>query len=200
VARDPNLWKWTGKRFKYIGGTQLGGKRHTVYMSPRLVVQFEMDRRGISRVAVGESLQSATRSAVVQRAMPYAIQISPRGDTLEYVSSFRAVDTFTVIAGMRRAACHLLNTSGHAAAVEWISKRGSGHGYGVLRRTLAHLNATSPQAIEHQARAAKFNANLHPRGPGGKFVSRTGAAQTRNRAKNAAAIVKKGPASSRGGP
>lgn len=171
ATSDSTSWEWTGKRFRYIGGTRLGGRRHTVYASPRMVVEFELDRRGIARVAVSPPMADTVRSVVTQRALPFAIQNSPRGDTLEYVSSWDAVNTQTVIAGMRRAACLLLNRSGHAAAVEWVSKRGYGHGYGVLRRTLAHLNATSPQGIARAARKAKFDPGLHPRGDRGRFIS-----------------------------
>ncbi len=167
----------------YHGPTDLGNRRETVYRSPRLHVEFEMNRRGIARVAVGQDLRDACHSAVVQRAMPYAIQISPRGQTLEYVSSWRAADGYTVIAGMRRAACKLINVSDHAAAVEW----GRGGAQGVLRRTLAHLNATSPIALEEAARKARaraaWNPALHPRGPGGRFVTkpRADADTTRDR-------------------
>jgi hypothetical protein len=187
---DPAVWEWTGNRFRYIGGSQLGGRRHTVYVSERLVCQFEMDRRGIARVAVGAPLKAAVHSLVVQKAMPYAIRISPHGDTLEYLSSWNAVDTYEVIAGLRRVACRLFNGSGHAAAVEWVSKRGYGHGYHVLGQTLAFLNSTSPLGIEHAAkeaaRGASWNPGLHPRGTKGRFVASNSAAALRRRAAAAA--------------
>ncbi len=188
MARDPNLWQWTGKQFRYTGGTQFGGRRTTVYVSPRMLVQFEMDRAGIARVAVGQELRDAVHDCVVQRAMPYAISISPHGDTLDYVSSWRAIDTYEVIAGMRRAACRLFNGSGHAAAVEWVSRRGFGRGYAVLGRTLAHLNSTSPMGLEKAARAAKFDPQLHPRGPRGRFVPKASAEALRRRAQRAATL------------
>lgn len=153
----------------YSGPTDLRNRRETVYVSPRMVVEFEMDRRGIAKIAVAEPLQSATRSLVVDKAMPYAIRISPRGKTLEYVSSWRAVNGFTVIAGMRRASCKLLNTAPHAAAVEW----GRGGQQRILGKTLAHLNSTSPIALEKAAaKAARkpWDPKLHPRGPRGRFA------------------------------
>lgn len=152
----------------YSGSTDLRNRRVTAYTSPRLIVEFEMDRRGISRIAVGDDLRGACRSAVVQRAMPFAIQKSPRGDTLEYVSSWRAQDTYAVIAGMRRVATKLINVSGHAAAVEW----GRGGSARVLGRTLAHLNATSPDGLARAARRARWDPDLHPRGERGRFASR----------------------------
>lgn len=186
MARDPNTWEWTGSRYRYIGGTQLGGRRTTVYVSPRMAVQFELDRRGMARVAVGRELRAATHSLVVQDAMPYAISISPHGDTLDYVSSWDAIDTYEVIAGLRRVACRLFNGSAHAAAVEWVSPRGYGHGYRVLGQTLDHLNSTSPLAVERQARAARFDPQLHPRGARGRFIPKASAEALRRRAQRAA--------------
>lgn len=197
VKRDSSIWQWTGKRFRYVGGSELGGRRHTVYVSPRMVVKFEMDRAGMARLAVGQALKDATHSVVVHQAMPYAVQISPHGDTLEYVSSWQAVDTFAVIAGLRRAACKLLNTSGHAAAVEWVSPRGYGHGYGVLARTLAHLTGASPAGLEqapHKTARKAFNSQAHPRGPAGRFApaAQPSAATLRRRAHRAAQIRESG--------
>ncbi len=189
MARDPTLWHWTGKRFKYIGPVTLPGRRTTVYVSPRMLVQFSMNRSGIAAVAVDRPLREATRSVVVNQAMPYAIRISPRGETLDYVSSFRPIETFVVIAGMRRAACRLFNGSDHAAAVEWISARGFGRGYRVLGRTLARLNSTSPIGLERAAKQAArkpWNPELHPRGPRGRFAAKGSAETLRRRAQRAA--------------
>ncbi len=194
ARRDPNLWEWTGKRFKYTGGTSLGGRRDIVYVSPRLVVSFAMNRAGIARIAVAQPMRETVHLVVSQKAMPYAISISPRGSTLEYVSSWQTVDTYTVIAGMRRAAARLRNNSTHAAAVEWVSRRGSGHGYHVLGRTLAYLASTSPAGIaaaaKKAARAArKTPAKLPARGAGGRFVSSNSAATLKRRARNARRIT-----------
>lgn len=159
----------------YSGPTDLRDRRVTVYASRRMVAEFELHRRGIAKIAVGGDLRSAVRSVVVQKAMPYAIRISPRGATLDYVSSFRAIDAYEVIAGMRRVACRLYNGSAHAAAVEWVSKRGFGHGYRVLGRTLAYLNSTSEHGLEQAARKARRKAwdpQLHPRGPRGRFAAK----------------------------
>lgn len=192
---DQNLWQWTGSRYRYVGGTQLGGRKTTVYVSDRMLCQFQLDRAGMAKIAVDTPLRAAVHSVVVQDAMPYAISISPHGRTLEYVSSWRAIDTYEVIAGLRRAACRLFNGSGHAAAVEWVSPRGYGHGYHVLGRTLAHLNSTSPLGLADAARkaaAAPFNPSLHPRGSGGRFVASPSADALRRRAA-AAARLKKNP-------
>jgi hypothetical protein len=183
---DPNLWEWTGRRYRYIGGSSLSGRSHVVYASPRLVCTFEMDRAGIAHVAVGQALREAVHLLVTQKAMPYAISISPHGRTGQYVSSWRAIDTYTVIAGMRRAACRLFNGSDHAAAVEWVSKRGHGHGYHVLGRTLAHLNSTSPAGLAEAARKAAFDPTAHPRGRRGRFVPTDSPAALRRRAAAAA--------------
>jgi hypothetical protein len=191
---DENLWEWTGSRYRYIGGTVFGGRRSTVYVSERMLCQFELNRGGIAKIAVSEPLKAAVHSMVVRDAMPFAIANSPHGRTLEYLSSWRAIDTYEVIAGLRRAACRLFNGSGHAAAVEWVSPRGHGHGYHVLGRTLAHLNSTSPIGLVDAAkRAARapFNPGLHPRGSGGLFVASNSAAALKRRAAAATRLKKK---------
>ena len=97
------------------------------------------------------------------------------------MSSWGAVDGYTVIAGMRRVACKLLNSSAHAAAVEW----GRGGRQRILGRTLAHLNGTSPIGLAQAAKAAArapFDPKLHPRGSGGRFVIRPGSAAHHHRA------------------
>lgn len=171
----------------YSGPTDLRDRRVTAYVSRRMIAELEMKRRGIAKIAVGADLKSAVRSVVVNRAMPYAIRIAPRGATLDYVSSFRPVDAFETIAGMRRVACRLYNSSPHAAAVEWVSKRGYGRGYRVLGRTLAYLNSTSPIGLEQAAAKAKrkpWDAQLHPRGPKGRFAAKVKAAAGQYAAKS----------------
>lgn len=170
----------------YTGSTDLRNRRVTAYASPRLVAELEMDRRAIARIAVGQDLRDAVHSLVVNDAMPYAIRISPRGQTLDYVSSWRVSDGYTVIAGMRRAAAKLVNVSAHAAAVEW----GRGGNQGILRRTLAHLNSTSPIALERAAKKSRrkpWDPQLHPRGTGGRF-GRATPADLRRRGQRAAQI------------
>lgn len=183
---DPDTWEWTGRRYRYVGGTALGGRKHVVYVSDRMVCQFEMDRDGIARVAVGSELKDAVHHLVERKAMPFAVAISPIGRTRDYVSSWRAVDTHVVIAGMRRVACRLFNGSAHAAAVEWVSRRGNGHGYHVLGHTLAYLNSTSPAGLEAAARKAAFDPARHPRGARGRFVATGSPAALRRRAAAAA--------------
>lgn len=174
----------------YGGPTELDNRREVVYASNRVIGEFQLNRAGIAKIAVGDALQRAVRSAVVQRAMPYAISISPIGDTREYVSSWRASDGFTVIAGMRRAACKLINMSGHAAAVEW----GRGGRQRILGRTLDWLNGTSPIGLVQAAARARavFNPSLHPRGARGRFVVTGTASALRKRAQRAAQLRNKG--------
>lgn len=152
------------------GFEHMRDRRVRAYTGTHLTVDFEMNRAGIRRIALGPALAAATRSAVVHRGMPYAIQNSPRGETLDYVSSWRAQDTHVTFNGMRRVATKLINVSAHAAAVEW----GRGGRAGVLRKTLAHLNATSPIGLERAARRAKWNPDLHPRGAAGRFAPKPG--------------------------
>jgi hypothetical protein len=182
---DPDTWEWTGRRYRYVGGTSLGGRKHVVYVSERMVCEFEMDRDGIARVAVGSELKEAVHHLVERKAMPFAVSISPIGRTRDYVSSWRVIDTYAVIAGMRRVACRLFNGSAHAASVEWVSKRGNGHGYHVLGKTLAYLNSTSPVGLAAAARKARFDPGAHPRGARGRFVPSDSPSALRRRAQAA---------------
>lgn len=161
----------------YFGPTDLRNRTVTVYTSPRLLVRFEMNRRGISQIAVGPHLAAATRALVRDKAMPYAIRISPigerddeRGGGPRYVESFRIAQSYTVVAGMRRVAAKLVNVAPHAAAVEFYGNNPHASGYAVLRKTLAHLNGTGSSLAT--AKPA-FRAELHPRGAGGRFIPRT---------------------------
>ncbi len=157
----------------------LRNRRTTVYAGRHLVVQFEMDRKGIAKCAVGQDLASATRQVVRERAMPYAIRISPIGQRDDdggkprYVESFRISQGFTVIAGMRRVASKLTNIAPHAAAVEFTGNNPHASGHGVLRKTLAHLNGTGATLREAKS---PWRPELHPRGAGGRFISKSGPA------------------------
>jgi hypothetical protein len=119
--------------------------RHTVYRGRTVVVDFDMDRRGIAEIAVGPELKAAVHTVAETEAKPYAISISPRSTRRHqhYMDSFSVKDTHTVITGMRRVAAWLFNNAPHAAAVEWGNQATNGEGHRVLGRTLDHLNRPS---------------------------------------------------------
>lgn len=146
----------------YTGATDLRNRRVTVHRGPHLKAEFEMDRRGIAAIAMGHELSDACYSLVLEHAMPHAIRIAPRGSTLDYVSSFRADRTTTVIAGMRRQAARLWNVSDHAAAVEWTNDTR------VLGRTLDHLNGKSERAHGNDKRQANFARRRRVRSRGSR--------------------------------
>ncbi len=111
-------------------------------------VVFKPDKKGIAAVAVGPELRKACHDLVEHKAKPYAVAISPIGDPGDrrgpytpgdYISSWVVLDTFTVIAAMRRVATQLWNMSPHAAAVEWGNDQ-VGDGHHVLGETLDFLN------------------------------------------------------------
>lgn len=116
--------------------------RRTIYRSPTLKVDYEMDRRGMREVAVGHHLREAVTSIVKIKAKPYAEAISPE-ETGEYARSFVVIEGHAWWAGMRRVAARLMNTSRYAAAQEfgWTEDDGTEHkGSQVLQKTLRHLN------------------------------------------------------------
>lgn len=165
----PKSRRVPGKKI-YDGATDLRNRRKTVYHGKNVRIDFELSRIGIRKIAMGHELKSAVRSVVIDRALPYAIQISPHGKTLDYVGSFHAKNGEVIIAGMRRVACRLWNTSDHSVEVEWINESL------VLTRTLAHLTHDSriAAAAAEAAAKARFDPAQHPRGAGGRFAKKTG--------------------------
>lgn len=152
----------------------MGNRRYTVYRGNNLTVEFEMDRKGIAKCAVGKELRAATTSTVVDRALPYAKSISPYNPNSKgphYRDSFRVTQGFRTIAHMRRVETRLHNVSKHSTEVEWKNESR------VLTRTLGYLNHDSILAelardAARVARQQKFNPALHPRGARGRFVPR----------------------------
>ncbi len=125
-----------------------GTRGRLVYRGRNLTVYFDLDRKGMARVAVGEELKAAVTEVVAERALPYARSSSPRSNRnhLHYADAFVVDNTSTVVlVGLRRVAARLVNTSGHAAAVEWGNAKTRGRGHHVLRQTLEHLVAGGAQ-------------------------------------------------------
>jgi acyl-homoserine lactone acylase PvdQ len=121
-----------------------------VYRGQNLTVYFELNRRDMARYAVGDEVKSVVTEVAETRAKPYAISISPRSNRqhLHYADAFVVDNSHTVvIAALRRASARLVNTAGHAAAVEWGNRQTRGEGHRVLGRTLEHLHATGGEHI-----------------------------------------------------
>ncbi len=113
-----------------------------VYQSPRCAVTFDYDFSGMAKCAMGPELEAAVLHLAENVAKPYAISISPRSNRAgpdHYQDSFVVIPATTTIKNMRRVAALLLNTSMHAAAVEWGNNR-IRHPHRVLTKTLDHLN------------------------------------------------------------
>lgn len=115
--------------------------RRTVYRSPTVKVEFEMDRKGIAEIAMGPRLRETVLAFAENEAKPYAVSISPRSDRedhVHYADSFHVVPGAMMIRRMRRVAAHLINSAPHAAAVEWGNERVP-RGQRILGRTLDHF-------------------------------------------------------------
>lgn len=138
-------------------------------------IDFELDRDGIRKLAVGKELREATTAVVRRRALPYAVSISPYDSESKgphYRDSFRIKQGYVTIAGLRRVATRLHNVSDHSTIVEWHN------GSRVLGRTLAFLNHESvlahvmqmvEESAKKAARRAQFDAGQHPRNARGQF-------------------------------
>ncbi len=115
----------------------MGLYRRPVYTSPRLTVEFEMDRGGIRKVAKGPELRAAV-GLIAAKGKAYAESIAPHGRTGRYASSFEISFARITIAGMRRVAARLVNTHPQARAIEWGTKHTPAHH--TLTKTLAYLS------------------------------------------------------------
>ncbi len=113
----------------------MGLYRRPVYVSPRMVVEFEMDRRGMREVARGPELRAAV-GIIAKKGQLYAEGIAPERSG-HYKKSFQVNFARITIAGMRRVAARLVNTDPAAISIEWGTKRTPAHR--TLTRTLAFL-------------------------------------------------------------
>ncbi len=118
--------------------------RRPVYASPRLVIEFQMDRSGMREVARNPVLRGQVR-AIAQKAKIYAETISPR-ETGAYASSFQIDMSRIMVRGMRRIAARLVNTDPAAIAIEVGTSGRGGRGgtpaHRVLQKTLAYISGT----------------------------------------------------------
>lgn len=130
---------------------KMRGKR--VYTGRHVNVNFELDRKGIAKCAVGPDLRDACHDIIVNRALPYALSIAPRSSNNEpghqhYADHFEVDDTTTGLPPeaitarwpMLRVASRLVNQVRHAVFVEFGGQHENGHQ--VMTRTLEHLNRT----------------------------------------------------------
>jgi hypothetical protein len=126
-----------------VSSAETGGGRRLVYPGKTVQVYFELDRPGIAAIAMGPQLAAAVIDLATTKALPYAIEASPRSAEhhRHYQDSFVVVPGTAWIAAMKRVAARLVNTSDHAAAVEWGSQRTGFEGHHVLGHTLDYLNS-----------------------------------------------------------
>lgn len=119
----------------------MGIYRREVYRSRTMVVEFEMDRNGMRKVAGGAELRLAV-GIIARKGLAYAESIAPER-TGDYKRSFDVVMSRVVVAGMRRVAAKLVNTDPAAAAIEWGAHVGGGEtpAHRTLGRTLAFLGS-----------------------------------------------------------
>lgn len=103
-----------------------------VYTSKNMSMFYQGSLRDFAEIAMSRQILAACLEIAYEEALPYAIMISPR-DEYTYIRSFEVKPTTVVVRGMRRVAARLINTSPHAALVEWGGKRGGGRFSGRYR-------------------------------------------------------------------
>lgn len=116
-------------------------KGRLVFRGSKVMVHFDMDRKGIAACAMGPELAGEVMKLATRQALPYAISVSPRSsrtDKVHYQDSFVAVPGTAWVAAMRRVAARLYNLAPHAIVVEKGTAKTPAHR--VLGKTLDHLN------------------------------------------------------------
>lgn len=107
-----------------------------------MVVEFEMDRRGMAEVARGKELRLAVKTIAV-RGKAYAESIAPE-ETGNYRKSFHVNIGQILVNGMRRVSAILANTDPAAIPIEVGTAPRTKNGRGtpahrILRQTLVFL-------------------------------------------------------------
>lgn len=96
-----------------------------VYTGRNITMFYQDSLRDFAEIAMSPRLLAICLEVATVEALPIAISMSPV-DEGEYVRSWKVYPSTAVVAGMRRVCARLVNTSGHAALVEWGGKRGGG--------------------------------------------------------------------------
>lgn len=109
-----------------------------VYTSRNIIMFYQGSLRDFAEIAMSPRLLAICLEIAYEEALPYAIEISPRGDTGTYVRSWKVKPTTVVLKGMRRVCARLINEAPHAALIEWGGKKHGGH-YGGRYRPAQHI-------------------------------------------------------------
>lgn len=117
------------------------------YRSSTLLVHFRLDRSGINALAKSDQIYDPCHRLATDKALPYAVGISPRSNRDGEEGRVHYQDSFTVdrvlVSGigtppMTRAGARLINTSPQATIVE-VGTQTSPR-YRVLGEVIDHLN------------------------------------------------------------
>lgn len=103
-----------------------------VYTSPRLIVYYQDDLKDFAEIAMSPRLLAICLEIATEKALPIAIEVSPR-DEGTYIRSWRVRPTTVVLRGMRRVCARLINEAPHAGLVEWGGRPGGGRYKGRYR-------------------------------------------------------------------
>ena len=99
---------------------------HHVYTGRNISMEYEDFLHQFAEIAMSPRILAACLDFATERALPEAFAISPQGPTGSYRDSWKVYPSTAVVKGMRRVCARLINTSPHAALVEWGGKPGGG--------------------------------------------------------------------------
>lgn len=104
-----------------------------VYRGRNISMAYQGSLQDFAEIARGRQVLAACMEVGQMRAVPYAISISPDGPSGLYKRSWEVRPGTVLIRGMLRVCAKVINTSPHAALIEWGGKPGGGRYRGRYR-------------------------------------------------------------------
>lgn len=97
-----------------------------VYTGRNITMFYKGSMKDFAEIAMSPRILAICLEVATEEALPYAIAISPVGESGTYIRSWQVRPTTTVIAGMRRVGAKLINTDPISALVEFGGRKGGG--------------------------------------------------------------------------
>ena len=97
-----------------------------VYTGRNITMFYKGSMRDFAEIAMSPRILAICLEVATEEALPYAIAISPVGESGTYIRSWRVRPTTTVVAGMRRVGAKLINEDPISALVEFGGRKGGG--------------------------------------------------------------------------
>lgn len=97
-----------------------------VYTGRNITMFYKGSMKDFAEIAMSPRILAICLEVAYEEALPYAIAISPVGESGTYIRSWKVHPTTTVVAGMRRVGAKLINEDPISALVEFGGRKGGG--------------------------------------------------------------------------